>query len=129
MHGVGERHLAVLVVVAVALAVGGDVGELSFGFGLGGDVGQGRAEAVQQAGAEGFAAVQQAFEGDGAGGRGIVKEDGDAAALVEPDEVGVGGVDGGVGVGGGSPRRVVRGWLAVVRCCGRRSRSLRFAAG
>ena len=29
VHGVGERHLAVLVVVAVAFAVGGDVGELA----------------------------------------------------------------------------------------------------
>jgi hypothetical protein len=28
VQGVGEGHLAVLVVVAVALAVGGDVGEL-----------------------------------------------------------------------------------------------------
>ena len=28
VHGVGERHLAVLVVVAVGFAVGGDVGEL-----------------------------------------------------------------------------------------------------
>ena len=34
VHGVGERHLAVLVVVAVALAVGGDVGELRAGGGL-----------------------------------------------------------------------------------------------
>ena len=33
VHGVGEGHLAVLVVVAVAFAVGGDVGELG-GFGV-----------------------------------------------------------------------------------------------
>ena len=37
VHGVGERHLAVLVVVAVALAVGGDVGDLR-GFGVAGEV-------------------------------------------------------------------------------------------
>ena len=44
-----------------------------------------------------FAAVEQAFEGDGAGGGAVVEEDGDAAAFVELDEVGMGGVDGGVG--------------------------------
>ena len=36
VHGIGERHLAVLVVVAVALAVGGDVRELDPVWGVGG---------------------------------------------------------------------------------------------
>jgi len=46
------------VVVAVGLAVGGDVGELSFA----GVVCGARAEAAEQAAAEGFAGVEQAFE-------------------------------------------------------------------
>ena len=96
VHGVGEGHLAVLVVVAVAFAVGGDVGELR----LVGESARGGVEAVEQAAAEVFAGVEQAFEGDGAGGGAVVEEDGDAAAFVELDEVGVGGVDGGVGGGG-----------------------------
>ena len=54
-------------------------------------------KAVEEAAGEVFAAVEEAFEGDGAGGGAVVEEDGDAAAFVETDEVGVGGVDGGVG--------------------------------
>ncbi len=54
-------------------------------------------EAVEQAAAEGLAAVEQALEGDGAGGGAVVEEDGDGAAFVELDAVGAGGVDGGVG--------------------------------
>ena len=41
VHGVGESHLAVAVVVAVALAVGGDVGELGL-LGVSGAVGGSR---------------------------------------------------------------------------------------
>ena len=51
----------------------------------------------EQAAGEVFAAVEEAFEGDGAGVGAVVEEDGDAAAFVELDGVGVGGVDGGVG--------------------------------
>jgi hypothetical protein len=54
-------------------------------------------KAGEQAAGEGFAAVEQALEGDGAGGGAVVEEDGDGAAFVELDQVGVGGVDGGVG--------------------------------
>ena len=79
-----------LVVVAVAFAVGGDVRE------LGGIAGAG-VEAVEEAVAEGLAAVEQAFESDGAGAGAVVEEDGDAAAFVELDAVGLGGVGGGVG--------------------------------
>ena len=93
VHGVGEGHLAVLVMVAVTFAVGGDVGELGFAAGVGGVW----AEAVKQAAAEGFAGVEQALKGDGAGGGAVVEEDGDGAAFVELDAVGAGGVDGGVG--------------------------------
>ena len=92
MHGVGERHLAVPVVVAVAFAVGGDVGELRAS-----DRWRCRCGSREQAAGEVFAAVEQAFEGDGAGGRAVVEEDGDGAAFVEADQVGMGGVDGGVG--------------------------------
>ena len=71
-------------------------------------------EAVEQAAAEGFAGVEQAFESDGAGGGAVVEEDGDAAALVEIDAVGVGGVDGGVGgFGPGIVGRRVRGFGGV----------------
>jgi hypothetical protein len=97
VHGVGERHLAVLVVVAVALAVGGDVGE------LGGSSGAESAvvewKPIEQAAAEVFAAVEQAFKGDGAGGGAVVEEDGDAAAFVEIDAVGMGGSTVALGVG------------------------------
>ena len=44
-----------------------------------------------------FSAVEEAFEGDGAGGGAVVEEDIDGAAFVEADEVGMGGVDAGVG--------------------------------
>ena len=93
VHGVGERHLAVLVVVAVAFAVGGDVGELGAAGAVGG---VGRKPSSRRL-PKCFAAVEQAFKGDGAGGGAIVEEDGDAAAFVELDEVGLRGIDGGVG--------------------------------
>ena len=101
VEGVAEGHLAVAVVVAVGFAVGGDVDELGFGGGLVG------VEAGEEAAGEGFAVVEEAFEGDGAGGGAVVEEDGDGAAVVELDEVGAGGVDG--GVGGFEPGLGVRG--------------------
>src|SRR5216684_4182987 len=64
VHAVGEGHFAVLVMVAVAFAVGGYVGDLR-DFGI---AGRGRVEAGEEAFAEVFAAVEEAFEGDGAGG-------------------------------------------------------------
>ena len=76
-----------------------------------------RAQAAEQALAEGFAAVEQALEGDGAGAGAIVEKDGDGAAVVERDAVGVGGVDGGVWGGGpgefgvGSGIRIQRRFL------------------
>ena len=54
-------------------------------------------EAGDEAVGEVFAAVQETFKGNGAGAGAIVEEDGDAAAVVEFDQVGMGGVDGGVG--------------------------------
>ena len=73
-------------------------------------------EAGEQAAGEVFAAVEEAFEGDGAGGGAVVEEDGDAAAFVEVDEVGVGGVDGGVGgFGPGDCRRLVERLRRAVR--------------
>ena len=90
VHRVGEGHLAVFVVVAIAFAVGGDVDELGGCGGVGG-------EALDEAGGEDFAGVEEALEGDGTGGGAVVEEDRDAAAVVEGDEVGVSGVDGGVG--------------------------------
>ncbi len=92
-HGVGERHLAVAMVVAVTLAVSGDVGELGFA-GIGWI---GRMEAAEQTAAEVLAGVEQAFKGDGTGAGAVVEEDGDGTAFVERNEVGVGGIDGGVG--------------------------------
>ncbi len=82
-----------LVVVSVGFAVGGDVGELG-GLGVSG---RGRVEDGEEPVGEVDAAVEEAFEGDGAGGGAVVEEDGDGAAFVETDEIGVGGVDGGVG--------------------------------
>ena len=82
-----------LVMVAVAFAVGGDVGDLG-DFGI---AGRERVEAGEEAFGEVFAAVEEAFEGDGAGGGAVVEEDVDGAAFVEVDEIGLGGVDGGVG--------------------------------
>ncbi len=92
VHGVGEGHLAVLVMVAVALAVGGDVRDLR-GFGI---AGRGWVEGEETFG-EVFAAVEEPFEGDGAGAGTVVEEDVDGAAFIEADKIGVGGVDGGVG--------------------------------
>ncbi len=94
-----ERHLAIFVMVTVALAVGGDVHDLRFaavGF-----------EAADQALGESFAVVQQAFEGDGAGARAVVEEDIDGAAFLEADEIGTRSVDG--GVGRIDPNRLSRG--------------------
>src|SRR6202035_4704153 len=48
-------------------------------------------------------AVEQALEGDGAGVRTVIEEDGNAAALIELDEIRMGGIDG--GVGGADPLR------------------------
>ena len=109
VHGVGESHLAVFVMMAVALAVGGDVGYL----GRFGVVGRSWIEDGEETLAEVFAAVEKAFEGDGARARAVVEEDGDGAAFVEADEVGVGRVDGGVGSFGPG------GW--GIRSCGTRS--------
>ena len=58
MHGIGERHLAVAVVVTVGFAVGGDVRELRLGVVL--------AEAVEQPSREALAGVQQTLKRDGA---------------------------------------------------------------
>src|SRR5580698_5224662 len=91
VHGVAERHLAVTMVVSVALAVGGDVRELWFISWLV------RVEASNQTFAEAFTRVQQAFKGDGARCRAIVKEDSDGAAFVELYEVRARGIDRGVG--------------------------------
>src|SRR5271170_4770950 len=81
------------VVVSVGFAVGGDVGDLG-GFGVSGS---GRVKDGEETVGEVYAAVEEAFEGYGPGGWAIVEEDSDGAAFVETDEVGVGGVDGGVG--------------------------------
>jgi len=91
VEGVAKRHLAVFMVMAVGFSVGGDVGELRFG-GRPVDV-----EAGDKAAGEGFAIVEEAFEGDGSGGGPVVEEDGDGATAFEADEVGAGRVDGGVG--------------------------------
>ena len=98
VHGVGEGHLAVAVVVAVAFAVGGDVGELGF------VIAGGCVEAGDEAAAKVFAAIEEAFEGDGAGAWAVVEEDGDGTAFVELDEIGSGGVGG--AVGGFGPREL-----------------------
>jgi hypothetical protein len=94
----GERHLTVAVVVAVAFAVGGDMDDLRVGaVGL---------ESAEEALGEAFAAVQEAFEGNGAGARSIVEEDGDGATLVEAHEIRPGRVDRSIGcVGPGRLRR------------------------
>ena len=65
--------------VAVAFAVGRDVHQLCAlsAVGL-----RSRAKSADQALGEILAAVQQAFEGDGAGARPVVEKDGDAAALL-----------------------------------------------
>jgi len=91
VHGVAERHFAVLVVMSVAFAVGGDVGQLGL-IGMLGVV-----ETAEQAASEVFAGVEKAFEGDGAGAWAVVEEDGDGTAFVEGYGVGVGGINGGVG--------------------------------
>ena len=91
-----KGHFAVLVVVAVALAVGCNVGELRGG---------GRpvaVEAADEAASEVFAGVEQALEGDGARAGAVVEEDRDAAAFVEVNEIRMRGVDrGGGGFGPG----------------------------
>src|ERR1700677_3020082 len=97
VHGVGEGHFAVFVMMTVALAVSGDVRDLC-GFRI---AGRGGMEAGEETLAEVFAAVEQALKGDGAGVGAIVEEDGDAATLVEAHEIGMSRVD--VGVGGLTP--------------------------
>jgi hypothetical protein len=97
-----------LVMVSVGFSVCGDVGDLG-GLGVSGD---GRVEDGEETVGEVDAAVEEAFEGYGAGGWAVVEEDGDGSAFVKTDEVGVGGVDG--GVGGFDPGLLVVGcWLLV----------------
>ena len=90
VEGIAEGHFAVLVVVAVGFAIGGNVDELGFGgWFIGVEVGE-------ETAGKGFAVVEETLEGDGAGGRAVVEEDGDGAAVVELDEIGLCGINGGV---------------------------------
>ena len=75
--------------MAIAFAVGGDMNDLSVravGF-----------KSAEEALGKTFAAVQQAFEGDGARAGPIVEEDGDGAAFFQTDDISAGGIDGGIG--------------------------------
>ena len=85
MQRVGERHLALEMMVAVGLAVGGDVHELRPAAVLG--------EAADQAVGEAFAIGEQPFEGDGAGDGAVVEEEVDAAARRQIADVGARGID------------------------------------
>ena len=85
VEGVGERHLAVAVVVAVGLAVGRDVHQLV--------VLRVRGHGGQQAVGEALAARQQPLEGDRPRDRAVVEEDGDPPAAGELHLVGDRGVD------------------------------------
>ena len=69
---VGEGHVAVAVMVAVGLAVGGDVDELRMRAPF--------AERAEEAMREVLAAREQPLEGDGARDRAVVEEDVDATA-------------------------------------------------
>ena len=90
VHGEGEGHLPMFVVVAVGLAVGGDVGELGAVVRAGGLGLETREEALAKL----FAGVEEAFKGDGSGVRTVVEEDGDGTAFVKGDPVRLGRVDG-----------------------------------
>ena len=85
MQRVGQRHLALEMMMAVGLAVSGDVHELRPAAVLG--------EAADQPVGETFAIGEQAFEGDGAGDGSVVEKQVDAAARRQIADVGTGGVD------------------------------------
>ena len=91
VHRVTECHLAVTMMMSIALAVGSNVCELRL---VGRLIG---AEAADQALAEVFTGVQQAFKGDGARCRTVVEEHRDGAAFVEFHEVRTRRIDRGVG--------------------------------
>src|SRR6185437_760878 len=83
LQGIGQRHLAVAMMVSIALAVGCDVDKLrSLSF----------VEATEEALGKGFAAVQQAVEGDGPRDGSVVKEDGDGMTRAGLDQVRLGRV-------------------------------------
>ena len=80
IQGIGERHLAKAMVVAVTLPVGGHVDELRLR-------GIGR-KRFQEPGDQSLAAVQQLLKGNGPRGGSVVEEDAYRASGGQPQEVG-----------------------------------------
>ena len=95
---IGQRHLPVLVVVAIGFAVGGHVDQLRLGAAVEAGL-VGRADAGHGLEPRGkvFTGVQQPLECDGARNRPIVKEDRDRYPGVEARQVGARGVHRGAG--------------------------------
>jgi hypothetical protein len=82
---IGQRHLAVLVVMAVGLAIGGHMHQLWLVVPV--------FEAGLEARGECLAGVEQPFKGDGARDWAVVEEDGDRCARRKAHKIGTRGID------------------------------------
>ena len=80
LERISQSHVAVRVVVSVALTVGGDVHELRPIAGIG----KSSCQTVREL----LAAVQQPFESYGLGDWSVIKKDGDAAPIPQTNKVG-----------------------------------------
>ena len=85
VQGVGQCHVAVAVMVAVGLAVGGDVHQLGPVAVLGKCSGQTVGEILPT--------IQQALEGDGPGNRAVIEEEVDGPAGRQAKQIGHGRID------------------------------------
>ena len=88
-QGIGESHFSMAMVVAITLAVGGHMHHLRFRVA--------GVNATSQPPGVVFSVIEQAFEGDRARQWAVVEEDGNAASLLQVNQVRMVGIDGGVG--------------------------------
>ncbi len=88
-QGIGKSHLSVAMMVAITLAIGGHMHHLR--------IGVAGVKATRQAPGKIFAVVENSFKGDRAGMGAVVEENGNASSLLQPNQVGMVGMDGGIG--------------------------------
>ncbi len=88
-QGIGQRHFSVAMMMAIALAVGGHMDHLRRGVaGI---------NATSQPPGKILAVIENSFEGDGTRNWAVVEKDGNASPLLQPNQVGVVRMDGGIG--------------------------------
>ena len=86
VQGIGQRHFAVRVMVAVGLAIGSDVHQLGPGAGL---LGKGPQQPLRKL----FAVIQQALKGHGPRNGSVVEEEIDGSPRGQSQTVNHGGIN------------------------------------